>query len=275
MTHLYHINQHSGPGEVTEVINSIVKMLLSHTPVNRNEWQGEVSTNDQLKTYEANNVLLTYCPTSLPELESHILGADRPWAEEHFQERISGKPLNPPPSAANWPWHQAAQNKHVSPTTGQFSHTYPERFWPKNAGIPMYSYSHSDGLSQEVINRGIRYGYGDLNSVIDQLRNRPFSRQAYLPIFFPEDTGAPLFQRVPCTLGYHFIRNGKFLDVNYFIRSCDMTRHFRNDIFFTVRLLQWVTKQVENEMGFPMIGQMTMFISNLHIFQGDVWRYES
>src|SRR5438105_2898212 len=54
-----------------------------------------------------------------------------PWAENHFQERVSGEPLNPPPSHMDWPW---ARHNPEHQTEEKFSHTYPERYWPKHAG---------------------------------------------------------------------------------------------------------------------------------------------
>lgn len=272
MTFPVRISRHCSPADFTQHFNFLAERLLNSKPVNRNEWQGEVSLDPQLMTYELQNVILEYHPTSVTHIEASVTGADMPWAEDHFQERVSGKPLNPPPSAEKWPWHTAAKDKHKM--GGQFSHTYPERFWPKEAGHFDENHELIGDSTCWYPHQGIRFQYGDLGDLVEQLRQRPFSRQAYLPVFFPEDTGAPLFQRVPCTLGYHFIRNGMNLDCNYFIRSCDMTRHFRNDVYFTVRLLQWMQEKVQDESGFPMIGKMTMFISNLHIFEGDRWRYQ-
>ncbi|PYS90462.1 MAG: hypothetical protein DMF62_04685 [Acidobacteria bacterium] len=186
--------------------------------------------------------------------------ANIPWAEDHFQERISGIPHNPAPSEAWWPY--AVQNNSAHKTEEVYSHTYPERYWPKHAGkwyykeIEMYGFPH----------RGIRFNYGDLNDVISLLVRDPLTRQAYMPVFFPEDTGAVHGERIPCSLGYHFmIRQGK-LYCTYTMRSCDFLRHWADDMYMTGRLMQFVAGHAD--VG---VGSMICHISSLHIFEGDAF----
>lgn len=273
----------------------LARELLNTTPVDRGSWQSGAAPSP---VYELEDVLLQFnVPTLTPPWAKDIYGypSDRSsfternylWAEDHFQERVSGKPLNPAPSYLDWPWHsdkykEEYKAKHLAfdhdPNFGRvavelrqqpFDHTYPERMWPKFAGgTPEFPAPMS----------GIRFDYGDLQDVIDLLKRDPFTRQAYLPIWFPEDTGSVDGQRVPCTLGYHFIRYGAQLNVKYFIRSCDLTRHLHNDIYMAGRLLQHVVFCLEgcrsSAPGFPFVGDLTMFISNLHMFTADKWRYE-
>jgi thymidylate synthase len=197
----------------------------------------------------ANVVLSSTVPDSLKQWQD-FCQPDLPWAEQHFQERVSGKPLNPPPSYCDWPWHSRREAERFITEGGKFDHTYPERYWPTR-------------------------DYGDLNDVATLLRNDPWTRQAYLPVWFPEDTGSINGQRVPCSLGYHFIRNGQALDCNYFIRSCDITRHFKNDIYLTGRLLQWMVDAIgRSSNASPYPGTLTTFISNLHLFTSDEWRFK-
>ena len=243
--------------------------LLQYPPVNRGSWQSlNTRGNDNLATYEMSNaVIISPLPYAI-ERAQYLSSPDLPWADDHFNERIGGLPLNPPPSHRWWPWHKGNEDKHID--DGVFSHTYPERMWPRTA-------HHKDPYCPIPLEdmRGIRYRYGDLEDVINQLRRDSWTRQAFLPIWFPEDTGAVEGQRVPCSIGYHFIRNGANLDVNYFLRSCDLTRHFHNDVYFTMRLAQYVSEQVRPEGSvYPLLGNMTMFISNLHMFRGDSWRYQ-
>jgi len=252
------------------VKQAYVELLKKTVPVNRGSWQ---SRSTDLKTYELSNVRVTFPVSPYIGVWQNQCGPDLPWAEEHFQERISGKPMNPAPSYVDWPWHsQAARDKFVRDGEGVFDHTYPERYWPKNANG---GHLTPAGRNTNVPNIGIRFSYGDLGDMIRQLQNEPFTRQAYLPMFFPEDTGATAGQRVPCSLGYHFIRNGPSLDCNYFLRSCDITRHFLNDVYMTGRLLQHVTQQARApHSDTPFVGDLTVFISNLHMFTQDEWRYE-
>ena len=188
----------------------------------------------------------------------HDIQPDLPWADEHFLERVSGIPYNPPPSEVRWP--HATSNDSFKTSGDKFSHTYPERFWPKFANEEPTNF-----LS--LGHQGIRFRYGDLNDLVDLLRRQPFTRQAFLPIFFPEDTGAHHGQRIPCTLGYHFIRRGDHLHIVYYLRSCDYHRHFHNDIYFTVRLLLWVLDQLDWPHVMP--GTYVMHITSLHLFVND------
>jgi hypothetical protein len=185
-----------------------------------------------------------------------------PWAEDHFHERISGQPLNPPPSNEWWPYNQNGNAEHKKDE--KFSHTYPERFWPRLAG--MDEAHELKPMKESSLNWGIRFIYGDLGDLVMILQRNPRSRQAYLPVWFPEDlTASREGERVPCTLGYHFLQHadGK-LHVNYYMRSCDMVRFFRDDVYMAGRLLQWVAAQVHMEPG-----TLVLSIASLHAFEGD------
>jgi hypothetical protein len=257
--------------KLTPVIALLGSRLLTWAPRERRSWQSQNVEGDVFSTYELNDVTVHMYVHSDPETTREILEPDMPWAEEHFQERVCGEPLNPPPSHVNWPYHAGQQEKHLTAEGKKFDHTYPERFWPKLAGGDM------PGLAEDEPNYGIRFYYGDLNDVINLLTKDVTTRQAYLPIFFPEDTGATQGQRVPCTLGYHFIADpfAETLDIKYYIRSCDIYRHFRNDVYFTHRLLQHVCEKVSTAIGDTVEpGNMTMHISNLHLFKGNAWRYQ-
>lgn len=236
------------------VVGQCLDYLSTAPVVGVGEWQS-IQNKDlpQANTIEVEDFSFkVYLPEDVNEWARRVL-PNLPWAEEHFQERISGLPHNPPPSAARWPYAQ--QNNSQFKSEEKFSHTYPERIWPKWAA----EWPHSDGLE---INHGIRYDYGDLDDVIRLLRERPGTRQAYLPIWFPEDTGAVEGQRVPCTLGYHFlVRNGQ-LKIVYYIRSCDFYRHFRDDVYMAGRLGQYVAESVGAKPS-----SLVMHISSLHIFE--------
>lgn len=233
--------------------------MIGHTvPVQRSSWQG---TDAPSPAYEMRNVVLEFPVPDSICIWQEMCQADQPWAEEHFQERVSGDPLNPTPSYVRWPWHSQREAERFIREGGRFDHTYPERYWPRAAARA------EDGYLRNTAT-------GDLQDVAAQLRRDPWTRQAVLPVFFPEDTGALNGQRVPCSLSYHFIRNGPTLDCNYFLRSCDLTRHYLNDIYLTGRLLQWMVEQVQAKDGFPFPGTLTIFVSNLHLFTQDKWRYQ-
>jgi hypothetical protein len=243
-------------------------------PVDVGQWQGLDIKGDRSKvTWELRESSLVM---RMPE---SIEGAQReyrpnlPWAEDHFQERVSGIPLNPPPSHKWWPFAQQGHADHLS--EGKFSHTYPERFWPKYAENTDEWWDSWDGPDPRDLGRkGIRFHYGDALDVVERLIANPLTRQAYLPIWFPEDTGAPEGERVPCTLGYHLmIRSGR-LHLTYHMRACDFMRHFRDDVYMAVRLGHWVRETflyatVQHGVEELAMGDLTMHIGSFHIFEGD------
>jgi len=235
-------------------------------------WQGQdVTNNPAMATLELERVTLELGMVWGDEARQ-VIEPNLPWADDHFAERVSGFPLNPPPSAATWPF---AQRGHTDHTDGakQFSHTYPERFWPKHAGHSPSLCSKGDtedpkdnSFCDFDVHFGIRYHWGDLYDIVELLKRDDQTRQAYLPVWFPEDTGTVKGQRVPCTLGYHFmVRHGK-MHIIYYMRSCDFIRHFPDDVYLAMRLAEWVNR----ESGLNLMpGTLTMHISSLHVFKGD------
>lgn len=248
------------------------KLTHHAEPVEVGEWQSQdVKDRPEMVTRELLNVSFQFrVPRSDEELRE-LVEPNMPWAEDHFQERVSGKPLNPPPSEAWWPFAVKGNEAHKEGEV--FSHTYPERMWPRFAnagGVTL------EGRQVLVPHVGIRFEYGDLMDVVELLRRSPMTRQAYLPIWFPEDTGNVHGVRVPCTLGYHFIVRMGRLDVTYYIRSCDYLRHFSDDVYMAGRLLQWMNEMAfgwgQDEVPSVEVGTLTMHITSLHIFEGDMPR---
>lgn len=261
----------------SELIISNAFLNVAH-PVDTGHWQA-IKNVPQTKTLELRSVLLEYdIPRSIEQLQVEVT-PNLPWAEDHFQERVAGLPLNPGDQYKNWPWYKGNVEKHQTVEEEKFSHTYMERYWPKWAGPNYEEMKDSTSVAWEPMH-GIRYKFGDLDDVVDLLAREPFTRQAYLPVWFPEDTGAHHGERVPCSLGYHFmLREGK-LHCFYPIRSCDFIRHFRDDVYLTCRLVQWVLSRLqdlanvsrgeENEWHYVVPGELSMFMHSLHIFEGDL-----
>jgi len=246
----------------------LAQRLLDTEPLHRGKWQTlDVADSWLHATRELRNVSLFYTvpPQYIGDLEGEVK-PDMPWAEEHHWERVGREPLNPAPSYLRWPHHGGSSDRHIDSST-RFSHTYPERFWPRQAG-------YAQVTGQE--NRGIWYNYGDLDGVVRQLVENPFTRQAVLPVWFPEDTGAT-DRRVPCSLHYHFMCDEDMrLSVWYSLRACDFVRHWHNDVYFACRLLQWVISEVLAETDDRAAdavrfspGELNMTISSLHSFLGD------
>lgn len=247
--------------------------LLAADPVYVGEWQSQRDVTGANTTYEILNASFQMQMPDFPNEAARVTGANLPWAEDHFRERVSGEPMNPPPSNAWWPFNVNGNALHKSEE--KFSHTYPERYWPKFANIEGET---DKGRQIFVPHIGTRFEYGDLGDVIELLKRSPYSRQAYLPVWFPEDTGSASGQRVPCTLGYQFIIRegaaGKRLHVIYHMRSCDFMRHLADDIYMTIRLAQWVRDQLQGSVEDQRFAGMTLgtlyfSAGSLHIFEPD------
>ena len=202
---------------------------------------------------------------SIPKEDNliEVLKPNIPWANNHFDERVSGLPLNPGESYKLWPFY--GSDAKVRNQNEMFSHTYMERFWPKKAGLYMIS-----------PNRGIRYELGDLKDVINLLIDEPTTRQAFLPVWFPEDTGAVHKQRVPCTLGYLFNINfpEMTIDITYYMRSCDYFRHFMDDIYLAARLLYFIKNAIHESIRLTE-GNLYFHCRSLHIFALEKKRLEN
>lgn len=244
--------------------------------VKPDQWQSrDVSTRPEAVMRETLHFSFQVPVTgeALPALRKDI-GPNLPWADDHFEERVGGEPLNPGDQWAKWPWGNSADS--FRDHNGKFSHTYMERIWPKFA-----DWTHGGKLGEndaypDEARSGIRYAYGDLNDVVSHLHAHPLSRQAYLPIWFPEDTGVAHGERVPCTLGYHFIMREGYLHTTYYIRSCDILRHFPDDIYLAVRLKLWLLNRLrELDPAWKKVapGFFIMHITSLHAFKNDVAKY--
>lgn len=272
-----------------ELRTDLARELLKQPLEKVGEWQSTLQDSGLGVTREITNCIFRYrlpgsgSPTALADhMEPNL-----PWAEDHFLERVSGEPLNPPPSEAYWPFAQQGNEQHKHGE--KFSHTYPERFWPKQAGDPnlrpviaigaadnrTFGMSHPDfktRYTKHADHFGIRYPYGDLQDVVNLLARSPRTRQAFLPVWFPEDTGNREGVRVPCTLGYHFRLIGEELHITYLIRSCDFLRHWTDDCYMAARLVYWVLQRLDAMgEGWSDIkpGTLTFHAMSLHAFEGD------
>lgn len=248
-------------------------------------WQGvDVSTKPEMATHELEDYFFRF-PIAAEELDYHRaqIGPNNPWADRHFElDRVSGEPLNPGYTWQEWPYAHKADG--FRDEHGQFNHSYAERYWPKHAArtdqgeLKGTLYEDYDRKDPKRMGRafpprqGVRYEYGDLSDVIKLLVKNPLTRNAYLPVWFPEDTGVVHGGRTPCSIGYLFrMREGR-MSVFYDIRSCDFVRHFQDDVYLTVRLLLWVLsecRKLDPKWDEVKPGDFTMHIGSFHIFAND------
>ncbi len=272
----------------TGIAHALAALMRRGVEVNAGSWQGYVTGNrPDLVTLELLNLQMEVPVgrtakhiTPITDLADEIK-PNLPWADNHFHERVSRVPSNPGAEYENWPWWQGQKSAAMESTSqGEppviFSHTYQERFWPKHANR-----KYADPWRYTEAARGIRYRYGDLDDVVNLLIRNPFTRQAYLPIFFPEDTGAVHGGRTPCTLGYHFMLRENRLNMWYHIRSCDAVRHFRDDLYLACRLLHWVILECRervdedtdrDDFSWQDVLPGTLFFTaySFHIHKGDL-----
>lgn len=254
-----------------DIYDELAKGLRQASVVETKKWQSTDANPHALRMRELQHVQVRY---GIPGESLQHLSAEiqpfQPWADKHFEtERVSLHPINPGTTYKEWRYPASAK-EHVG---FQFSHSYAERYWPKYAGQTASGIVMADEREGLDPHCGIRFEYGDLWDLVEVLRRDPYTRQAYLPIFFPEDLQASLHgERLPCTLGYHFLMRSGRLDIVYHMRSCDFVRHFRDDVYLTVRLLLWVLDRLrDHDEDWVSVtpGKFIMNISSLHCFEDD------
>jgi hypothetical protein len=257
----------AGYDQFIDLRQAIATKLLQTTPENFGKWQQlDVSASDAHATYELLNSTIWYQMPNTETKAVKYINPNLPWSEAHFQERVGGEPINPGVEHANWPYHAGQVSLHQN--GGKYDHNYMERIWPTGLKDKFSTFP-------DKFWHGYRFPLGDLDDVVTQLGKDPGTRQAYLPIWFPEDTGATKGQRVPCTLGYHFIIRGETLHMQYNMRSCEIYRHFTNDVYMAVRLCQWMADQLYDRFELDIdLGQLTMNIVSMHGFVGDLEHIE-
>lgn len=253
------------------------KFREESTKIRGQTWQGvDVSKKPEMVSHDLIN---WSCQVPLHGVEDlnyyrETIRPNLPWADNHFLERVCGFPINPGTEWENWPWSSSA-SKFLE--GGMFDHNYMERYWPKVAGgsPPTKTAEEFIAHGDPMFNMGVRFGYGDLDDLIDQLANDPSTRQAYLPLYFPEDTGRE--GRKPCSLGYQFWAIKDRFYVWYPMRSCDAIRHLQDDIYLTIRLMLHVLNRCRaiNPEGWATVKpySFAMHVSRLHIFAHDFVGY--
>lgn len=206
-------------------------------------WQGKEDPPPFMEILHASLIGPMY---ATKEEASTALGANQPWADKHFDERVSGLPLNPPPSHVEW-----NRGTEAYLMDEKFSHSYPERMWSKG------------------LHKGIRFEIADLSTAIELLKADPETRQCYIPIWFPEDLSAALKgERVPCTFGWHFMLRDKKLHCSYHMRSCDAVRHVHNDLYFANRLAIYLIEQTGMD---AVPGELHFSSTSFHCFKNDAY----
>ena len=106
-------------GRISDAIKWTKESLIDYgRTVKTERWQGIPSPDDMFE------YLFHSFKTQIPSTVEGLVEQARPnlpWADDHFEERVCGLPLNPPPSHVNWPFAQRGNEKFGGTT--KFSHT--------------------------------------------------------------------------------------------------------------------------------------------------------
>lgn len=278
----------SGRDSFTRIREHTWNLFLSQSRgVPAQPWQGR-DEKPEFATRELMNYTFTHELKGVEDLDEYRkdIKPNLPWADDHFQERVCGQPINPGVEWANWPWGNSADS--FRDENGMFNHNYMERYWPKYAGqlgptksAKEFQLQHKLELSRyaratDPENFGIRNEYGDLNDLVQSLALNPLSRQEWFPIFHPEDVGEVVGGRKPCSLGYQFWVRDNQLHCYYPLRSCDFMHHMQDDIYLTIRLMLWVLNEcrcLDTSTDWfwhnVRMGTLTMHCTSLHVFAND------
>lgn len=166
---------------------------------------------------------------------------------------------NPSERNINTPWRK-------------FSNSYAEKEWdwylsgwPYVTEIKKYA-KIWDNMHAGDDRVNSNYGWqwkrnGQLAKCIDQLKNNPNSRQAWISIYDGKEKGQYKYD-TPCTMCVGFdIKNGK-LDMTVIMRSNDLVYGFCNDQYCFSKLQQMVA----DHLDLP-VGTYTHFAHDLHIYE--------
>ena len=209
-----------------------------------------IEGNDEMITKEL--ICKQYGLTALPDPEKlFIYTGTNDWANAEFQERISGKQLNP---GKAWELNPGMWEEFLVETANgrKFDYTYAERINRKNGP------------------------YDDDSTVLDEviklLKQDNDTRKAILPIFTAGDTqyydGSC---RIPCSMYYDFLirdtGNGKQLNITYHQRSADFVGHFGDDVYLAWCLMEYVAERVGVKPGY-----LFHTIDSLHAYKRD-WHF--
>jgi thymidylate synthase len=161
---------------------------------------------------------------------------DQEWEDRLVGDRNPGK---------SWKTREEVWREFLEVDLGEGGGRSPSRF--------AYTYSQ-------------RMGGKKIQQLIDDLTRRPNSRQMWLPVWWPIDNDRRGEQRVPCSLGYWFVRRAGRLNVTYMMRSCDFITHWPIDVSLATMLMRYIADEVPDTKP----GTFTQFIGSFHVYKKDV-----
>lgn len=111
-------------------------------------------------------------------------------------------------------------------------------------------------------------GPNQLGRVIHQLREKPDSRRAVVPILSADDYAQP-HEDLPCTVSLQFLRRAGVLDLIVYMRSNDLFTGFIHDVFSFTMLQELVAADLGVKLG-----TYTQVVGSLHLYDRDRPRVE-
>lgn len=232
--------------------------------VENNSRHDKYDDNPDYHTLELLNNMYTVMEPKLSDLNPI-----QPWADAEWEERLNGilgKPQNPGRAIAlrsddgkdnhEWRDYIEVSGKPVSGLKDQ--KTYDQIFKENDEGDARYRFSYTYPERFALVDQGMR--------IIEELKKHPLSRQLWLSIWDPnKDPEFMGTRRVPCTIGYHFIKRQGALNINYVMRSCEYGTHFQNDCYLAMKLLHFVA----DKAGLK-VGTFTHTVFSMHVYERNV-----
>jgi len=223
----------------------------------------QLADTDQYDTVELMNYVYTVTDARFSDLKPV-----QPWADAEWKERKSGAqgvPMNP---GNAWQLRSEEEGDNITwedylEIDGKPRSTHADAVAHRGEVMKLFT----DERQRHRI--GFSYAYPDrlarmtqVEQVISALRKDPMSRQAYVAMWTPEDSLNLGYRRVPCSLGWHFLHRNGALHMTYFMRSCEFSTHFQNDIYLAMRLQEHIAKGAGMERG-----HFAHFMSSFHCYK--------
>lgn len=123
-----------------------------------------------------------------------------------------------------------------------------------------FSYTYSERINDPQLEKN------QLQTVIDELRNSPDSRQAIIQIYnyLYDSKNIGGKHRLPCTMHNQFLIRNKKLHGIYVMRSNDLLTHYVVDIWLACKLQMYIAEELGIE-----VASFSYFSGSLHAYHKD------
>lgn len=202
-----------------------------------------------------------YCLTNMPDAEFlFIYTHTYEWAEAEFNERVSGRIINP---GKAWELNKDMWEEFLIPD-------------PIFKGRRKFDYTYAERINYPVIDPMVPDTHcSKLDAIVKLLRNDPDTRKAVLAIYGIGPNGSSDADhyngdaRIPCSMYYDFLirwngKGEKQLNICYHQRSSDFIGHFGDDVYLAFKLMEYIS----NEVG-VLPGYLYHTIDSLHAYKRD------